>query len=265
MANSSTKAGTKYPTRETTPDVAAPQVVGPIMDKASNNNVPKHPSRQGSSQIAAQLILKEPRTSNNKTSLEIKSNDASSKISNSLLSECSSESNRKAAEITNTKKARYGKIMEQVAQHKSTMHGANARRERSSDLLFINPSGEGEVTAKMTEPNPEAENKREKIEKEETKQVMNHNQKDDDDLPIAQEDINASGKELAKKHHLFTDYLDDVRVSESPDHELQQLEITLSRKSKPNLTTNNNTRAPTTPAQLLSFKAVHEQEQNQSK
>jgi hypothetical protein len=218
------------------------------MDKASSNNVQKQPSRQGSSQISAQLILKEPRTSNNKASLEIKSNDASSNISNSPMSECSSESNRKATEIA----ARYGKIMEQTTRHTPAMHADNARRERSSD-----PLGEGEVTAKMMEPNPEAENKREKINKEETKQVMNHNQKDDDELPIMQEDINASGKELAKKHH----HLDDS----SPDHELQQLEITLRRNSKPNLTTNNNTRAPTTAAQLLSFKAMNEQEQNQSK
>jgi hypothetical protein len=230
-----------------------------------DNNLPKHPTRQGSSQIAAQLILKEPRTSNNKASLEIKSNDASSNISNSLLSECSSASNRKAVEIAvrhgkNTPKKKGkeysdGPIMEQVTQHKPAIHGANARRERSSD-----PSGKGEVTAKMMEPNPEAENKREKIGKEETKQAMNHNQKDDDDLPLAQEDIDASGKELAQKHH-FVHYLDDA----TPDHELQQLEITLSRKSKPHLTTSNNTKAPTTPAQLLSFKAVQEHEQNQSK
>ena len=46
MANSSTRAGTKYPTRETTPDVAAPQVAGPIKDKASNHSLPKHPTRQ---------------------------------------------------------------------------------------------------------------------------------------------------------------------------------------------------------------------------
>lgn len=90
VANLSTKVGTKYPTRETTPDIAAFQVVGPAIDKASNSNVPKHPSRQGSSQIAAQLILKEPRTNNNLTLLEIKSNDASSNRSNSLPSECSS-------------------------------------------------------------------------------------------------------------------------------------------------------------------------------
>ena len=47
MANSSTRAGTKYPTRETTPDVAAPQVAGPIKDKASNHSPLKHPTRQG--------------------------------------------------------------------------------------------------------------------------------------------------------------------------------------------------------------------------
>ena len=60
------------------------------------------------------------------------------------------------------------------------MNGANARMERSSD-----PSGKGEVPAKMMEPNPEAQSKREKIGKEETKQAMNHLQKDDDDLTIA--------------------------------------------------------------------------------
>ena len=192
--------------------------------------------------------MKEPRTSNNKASLEIKSNDGSSNISSSLLSEGGSASNRKSVEIA----VRYGKNTEQVPQHKAAMNGANAWMERSSD-----PSGKGEVPAKMVEPNPEAENKREKIGKEETKQAMNHLQKDDDDLTIAQADINASGKEPTQKHH----YLDNA----SPDHELQQLEITLSRKSKPGLTTSNNTRPPTTPAQLLSFKAVHEHEQNQSK
>lgn len=97
--------------------------------------------------------------------------------------------------------------MEQVVQHKSTIQGADARKERLGD-----PSGEGEVTAKTTEPNPKAENKREKIEKEEKKQVTNHHQKGDDDLLIAKEDFDAPGRELAKKHH----YLDDA----SPDHEL---------------------------------------------
>lgn len=52
-SNSSTKAAPKQSKREATADAAVPLVAGATLDKASNNNVAKHPGRQGTSQIAA--------------------------------------------------------------------------------------------------------------------------------------------------------------------------------------------------------------------